>query len=130
MRQCKVIDSVHRLALGLGKAFRVGKLALAHLDTVLLAEPLYGLDVAHALEIHQETQRIAGLAAAEALEDAARAAYRKRRSALIVKRAQPQIRRPAALERHEVAHDVDDIGRVHYPVDGSSVYPGHMQSQR
>ena len=79
---------------------------------VLAGQPLQGLRVGELLILHHEAHGRAGLAAAEALVDAAGRLHVEGRRFLIVERtARPQAA-PAALERHEIAYDVFDAGRV------------------
>ena len=87
-------------------------LLLLHLDMVLAGEILEGLRVGELLVLHDEAHGRAGLAAAEALVDAAGRLHVEGRRFLIVERAAGPQAAPAALQRHEIAHHVFDAGRV------------------
>ena len=87
-------------------------LFLLHLDMVLAGEVLEGLRVGELLVLHDEAHSRAGLAATEALVDAAGRLYVERRRFLIVERTAGPQAAPAALQRHEIAHHVFDAGRV------------------
>ena len=84
---------------------------VGQLDAGALGEPLDRLDEAQVVDLHQERDDVAALAAAEAVERAVRRPDVERRGLLVVERAQPLQRAAArAAQRHVLAHQVVDPG--------------------
>src|SRR5262249_61967405 len=77
-----------------------------------LRELLHRLDVAEPGVLHQEPDRVAVRAAAEAVVELLRLAHRERGRLLAVERAQPDPVRAALLQRHPARDDGDDVDAV------------------
>ena len=67
----------------------------------------------------EERDHVAGLAAAEALEDTPGRRDIERRSFLVVKRAVGKKIGAPALEAHKLPYHLDNVGPVHYFLYGS-----------
>ena len=86
-------------------------LLVAQLDAVLVGQPLDGLGEAEPVDLHQEGDDVAALAAAEAVEEPAAGVDVERRGLLVVERAQALQRAAAGgAERDVVGDDLVDPG--------------------
>ena len=100
--------------LGAAVALHRGAAALVgELEADPVGEPLDGLDEPDDLDLLQERDRVAVLAAAEAVEGAVAGAHVERRRLLVVERAEALQRTGAGrAQRHVVADDLVDPGAV------------------
>src|SRR5262249_5488077 len=101
-----------------------------HFDAGPLGERPDGLRKREAIHAHQEAQRIAARAAAEAVEDAALGIHGERRRPLRVERAEalPVVARP--LQAHELADQVHDVRACANLVEQRLGEPGHQPTRR
>ena len=83
-----------------------GFLTFLHLDTVLPAQPSYGLRVGHVFMVHQEGNHVASLMAAEAVEHAAVGCNGERRCLLLMEGTQRTIDGATFLERQKLGHHI------------------------
>ena len=81
-----------------------------HLQAILLCQILDGLNKSHADVVHQKTDGVAALAAAEAVKKLLGRAHAERRRFFAVKRAQAHEIGPALFERYMTADDLDHVG--------------------
>ena len=88
-----------------------------HLEPHHLGERFDGLGKLEVVVGHQETDRGAVRAAAEAVIEALRRAHRERRRLLAVKRAEAFVVAAGALQRDARADDLDDVGSGDQLVD-------------
>ncbi len=98
-------------------AFRLAGGLARHLEAHHLRERLDGLGELEVVVGHQEADRGAVRAAAEAVIETLRGAHRERRRFLAVERAQTFVVAAGALQRHARADDLDDIGAGDQLVD-------------
>ena len=102
----EAVDVEHALALVLRGHFLGSLLAFLNLDIVFLGEVTQGFRVGVMLVLHDETHRVACLAASEAFEDVAGRIDVERRCLLLVERAYADKVGTAFLEGHKLAHHV------------------------
>jgi hypothetical protein len=72
-------------------------------------ELLDRVDVTESRVRHQETDRIAVRAAAEAVVELLRRAHRERRRLLVMERAEAEMIRARLFQLHVARHDIDDV---------------------
>ena len=118
------VHDEHTLAVVVAGDLLGRHLLLPHFDTVTLGHGFQRLGISHILVLHQESDGIAALAAAETLVNPLRGRYDERRGLLVVERAARLIVHALAFERDIIADDVHDIrGGVdavyRFPVDHS-----------
>ena len=82
---------------------------LRHGQADALRQILHRFDETHARVVHQKTDGVAVLAAAEAVVELLGGANAERRRLLPVKGAQPHEVGPAFLELHVASHDIDHV---------------------
>ena len=100
-----------------------------HLESHHLGERLDGLGKLEVVVRHQEADRRAVRAAAEAVVEALRRADRERRRLLAVKRAEAFVVAAGALQRDAGADHLDDVGSGDELVDeGFGDSPGHSRN--
>ena len=117
-------DGHHALAVA-AQLLLLGRHGLVdHLDVELGAQIFDRLHKGQVLLLHHEVERVAGLAASEAFEDALGRRHGERARLLVVERTAAHIVGAALAERHEVGHHVDDaaVGRVEHIIDHRSIY--------
>src|SRR5262249_40927426 len=108
----ELVDREHRGALA-ARAAQLGRLLdLGQLDAVAVREPLGRLDEALALHLHDESEHVALLAAAEADERAAIGRHVERPRLLAVERAQALPAPPRLPELHVLTDHGHDVGRI------------------
>ena len=91
-------------------AFGLAGVLARHLESHHLGERLDGLGKLEVVVSHQEADRGAVRAAAEAVVEAFRRADRERRRLLAVKRAEAFVVAAGPLQRDAGADDLDDVG--------------------
>ena len=130
---CQPVRLEQALAL-LGVAPRTAGLALlvAQLDAVLAGEPLHGLDEAEPLDLLHERDRVAALAAAEAVEGAARRVGVERRRLLVVEGAETLHGAPGPTQRDVLLDDLVDVVGGTQPGDEGHArqFPSSPRSER
>ena len=99
-----------------------GLFLLLDFDIVLLGKPAERFRVSEVFVFLEEGNHVAGLATAEALEDAFRGRHIERRCLLVVEGATAYMVGSALLQRHEVTYHLLDTGGVHNPLYGLLVY--------
>ena len=127
MLESKVVDIEERLTLRHSLPLGVGHLMLLNLNIVFAGEVAQRVPVGELLMLHDKIDGASPLSAAETLADTLGARHRKRRGALVVKRAEPHIVGPASAQVHEVAHHLHDVGSVDDTLYSLSVDSFHMQ---
>src|SRR5262249_38330730 len=101
-----------RLALFLLDLLRRARLPFRHLHADAGGEVLHRVDIAHAAVGHEETDRVAVRAAAEAVIELLGRADGKRRRLLVVERAEAGEVGARFLEAHVARNDFDDVDPV------------------
>ena len=107
--------------LGLGR-----DLLVLELHTEPLRQHLDGTDEVHALELLDEADRVAALAAAEALERSARGRDRKAGRALLVERAETPVDAAGLAQPDVVLDERQDLGGRLDGLDGAVLDPRHQ----
>ena len=95
-----------------GGASRGREALLGHFHAVNRGKASNGLRIVEVFVLHQKSDGIPRLSAAEALEALPRGTHRKGRRLLLVKRAARHEVPPRLLERNAAADHVDDVGAV------------------
>jgi len=112
------VEVVTLLLLAVDLAALGAVLLLDH-DPGPLRERPHGLGEREPVRLHEEVDGAAGLFAAEAVEEPAVGVHVEARGLLLVKRAQPYPRAPAALQgRHALGDDGDEVRPIPHERDG------------
>ena len=114
------------LPLPLAIRLRRGLLVLErHVEAV--CEPLDRTDEVELLGLLDEVDRVAALAAAEAMEGSALGHHRERRRLLLVERAEPLVARAHLAQPRPALDDRDDVDRGLHRLDRRVLDPRHYR---
>ena len=117
----KLVDHELAFALALSGSLLVGEFTLLDVDVVFLGEVAQGLGIGKLLVLHDEIDRAAPLAAREALANALGSGHIERGSPVVMERTEPHIVSATVFQCHEVAHDINNVGRINDFVYSSSI---------
>ena len=116
------VDSKHTLTLIHLLTLLVSHLLFLNRNAVFLCQMFQRLHIAHLFHLHDEVDRVATLAATEALAHSTRRGDRKRGGFIVVERTQSLVACACAAKRDVIRNDINNVGGVNDSVDGGLWY--------